>query len=320
MTLEPDPNSMLSEAKPPDVSVVILTYNTQDLALDCIESVVNASDGLNVEIIVTDNGSTDGTVEAIRQKFPNVVLIENKKNLGFSGGNNRGIEVSRGRHILVLNPDTIVRKEALKLTMEYADSHPECGMVGCRVLNPDGTVQKSWFAEWTLFQAIWEAFGLQLIAPLSRIDGRLTFSRLVPDHPVAVDRLLGCFMWMRREAVDKVGLFDERFFLYCEEEDLCRRIRDHGLQVHFYPTPEIAHLGGQTTRDINDFSRVQTNISKALWMKKYRRSGALFAFRVIWSLALILRVLLRMPFAVGSRYFRQVVSGEWMSIGAIWRA
>jgi len=310
---------MTPEGKDPDISVVILTYNTRDLSLNCLESVTKASDGLDVEIIVTDNGSIDGSVEAIRQKFPNVVLIENKKNLGFSGGNNRGIEISRGRHILVLNPDTIVRKEALKLTMEYADSHPECGMVGCRVLNPDGTVQKSWYAEWTLFHAMWEAFGLQVIAPLSRIDGKLTASKAIPHRPVAVDRLLGCFMWMRRDVLDKIGAFDERFFLYCEEEDMCRRIRDHGMQVHYYPVPEIVHLGGQTTRDISDFARVQTNISKSLWIKKYRTHGGVFAFRLIWSLALIVRVLIRMPFAVQSRYYRQVMSGEWRSIGAIWR-
>jgi GT2 family glycosyltransferase len=312
-------------SKPPvrqgaqDLSVVILTYNTRDLALDCIDSVVRASEGIDVEVIVTDNGSIDGTLTAIRDRFPNVIIVENKENLGFSGGNNRGIEISTGRHILVLNPDTIVHKDALKLTMEYVEQHPECGMVGCRVIRPDGTVQKSWYAEWSLFQAIWEGLGLQVIMPISRIDGKLVLSKRAPNRAVCADRILGCFMWMPRKVIEKVGLFDERFFLYCEEEDICRRIRNQGLEVIYNPEPEIVHLGGQTTKDITDFSRIQSNISKVLWMKKHRGAGAVLAFRLIWSAALILRVVVRAPLATRSQYFRQVVKGEWKSIGAIWR-
>jgi GT2 family glycosyltransferase len=308
-----------SGGKQPDLSVVILTYNTCDLALNCIDSVIKASEELDVEIIVSDNGSTDGTLKAIRDRFPNVIIIENKENLGFSGGNNRGIVISTGRHILVLNPDTVVREDALKMTMEYVENHPECGMVGCRVLHPDGRVQRSWFSEWSLFQTVWEGLGLQVVMPINRIDGKLVFSGRPPDRAVRVDRILGCFMWMPRKVVDKVGLFDERFFLYCEEEDMCRRIRHQGLEVLYYPEAEIVHLGGQTTRNITDFSRIQANISKVLWMKKHRGAGAVLAFRLIWSAALILRVVLRAPLALGSQYYKQVVKGEWRSIGGIWR-
>ena len=319
MTTEQERTQAEVIGKSPDLSVVILTYNTRELALNCIDSVIKASEGLDVEIIATDNGSTDGTLEAIRDRFPNVIIVENKENLGFSGGNNRGIAVGTGRYILVLNPDTVVHKDALKLTMEYAEAHPECGMVGCRVLHPNGTVQKSWFAEWSLFQAAWEALGLQVVMPLSRIDGKLKFSGKAPGQAVPVDRILGCFMWMSRKVIETVGMFDERFFLYCEEEDMCRRIRDHGLEVHYFPGAEIVHLGGQTTYNISDFSRIQTNISKVLWMKKYRGPASVLAFRLIWSMALILRVIFRAPLALGSRYYRQVVKGEWRSIRAIWR-
>ena len=277
-----------------DLSIVILTYNIRDMALECLESVKQASEGLHAEIIVSDNGSTDGTQEVIRQRFPEFILIENRENLGYAAGNNRGIAASTGKHILILNPDTIVHKDALRLTLRYMENHPECGIVGCKVLNPDRTVQLSWFPEWSLRYAAWVGFGLYKLVPLNRIDGRWMMSRKPPNRPVAVDRLLGCFLWIRREVIERVGMFDEDFFLYGEEEDLCRRIRDQGWEVHYYPEPHIVHIGGQSTKLVAERARIEANVSKVRWIKKHRGAMAVLAFRVIWSMALAIRILLRL--------------------------
>ena len=302
-----------------NLSVVILTYNIREMALECLESVRKASEGLQVEIIVSDNGSSDGTQEAIRQRFPEVILVENQENLGYATGNNRGITASSGRYVLILNPDTVVQKGALRLILQYMENHPECGMVGCRVLNQDGTVQQSCFPEWSLGYAAWIAFGLQILFPMNRINGKLTWSRKPPEQPVVVDRLLGCFLWIRREVVEQVGRFDEDFFLYGEEEDLCRRVRDKDWEVHYYPEPQIIHYGGQSTQLVAERARIESNVSKVRWMKKHRSPEAVFVFRLIWSMALLIRILLRSRAVLFSRYHKTVFIAEAKSLVRIWR-
>ena len=302
----------------PDLSVVILTYNVRDMVLDCVDSVMQASDGLGVEIIVSDNCSMDGTVDAVRQRYPDIVMIENKENRGYAAGNNRGIEVSHGRHVLILNPDTIVDKDALRMTLDYAESHPECGVVGCRVLNRDGSVQQSWFAKWSLLQALWNGLGLHGVAPMVRIDGQRKFSGEPPDRAVQIDRLLGCFLWMRRDVINRVGMFDEDFFLYGEEEDLCQRVRDAGLEVHYYPGANIVHYGGQSTKHVKEWARVEANVSKVIWMKKHRGAMVVLVFRTMWSFFLLLRVLLRLPLWFAGRYHRNIINAEIKSVGRIW--
>jgi GT2 family glycosyltransferase len=312
---------MLSESPQPvipDVSVIILTYNVRELALDCVESVKKASEGLGVEIIVSDNHSSDGTVEAVRQKYPDVVVVENNENRGFSAGNNRGIDVSRGKHLLILNPDTVVDRDALTLTYEFAENHPECGVVGCKVLNPDGTVQQSWFGHWSLFYAFWIGVGLQQVLPVNHINGRWTFSTKTPEGPVRVGRLLGCFLWMKREVVDRVGMFDESFFLYGEEDDLSRRIRDYGFEVCYYPGAQIVHLGGRSTRNVTELSRIQANISKMRFVKKHWGWWGRVVFLVWWTAALLVRVMVRLPLSVFSPYQGKIGRAEWKSIGGIW--
>lgn len=307
------------EKRNPDLSIVILTYNIREMALECLESVRKVSEGLKVEIIVSDNGSNDGVQEAIRQKFPEVILVENSENLGYASGNNRGIQVSNGRYVLILNPDTVVDKDTFKLTLQYMENNPKCGIVGCRVLNQDGTVQQSWFPEWSLRYAAWIAFGLQILFPINRINGRLTLSRKSPKQPVIVDRILGCFLWIRRKVIEQVGMFDEEFFLYGEEEDLCRRIRDKGWEVHYYPQPKIIHYGGQSTRLVAERARIESNVSKLRWMKKHRSSMAVFVFRLIWSGALLIRILLRLRAVFFSQYHKTIFVAEAKTLLRIWK-
>jgi GT2 family glycosyltransferase len=281
---------------------VVLTYNIKDMALDCIESVQQAAQGIRVEIIVSDNGSSDGTQEEILKRFPEVVLVDNRNNLGYAAGNNRGVEVSRGRQVLILNPDTLVDEDTLRLCMEYMDNHPKCGVMGCRVLNRDGSVQPSWFPKWSLFHAFWAGLGLNYLFPYNRIDGKLRFFPKEPQSPVVVDRVLGCFFWIRREVLDRIGMFDEEFFLYGEEEDYCQRVRDVGMETHYFPGVNIVHFGGQSTRKIAIQARVEANASKARFMKKHRGWLGSLAFRVVWSTALVLRLIVRIPLLVVSRF------------------
>jgi len=297
---------------------VVLTYNIREMTLECLESVRKASEGLQVEIIISDNGSSDGLQEVIRQRFPEVIFIENGENLGYAAGNNRGIQVSSGRYVLILNPDTVVEKDTLKLTLQYMENHPECGVVGCRVLNTDGTVQQSWFPQWSLFRAIWVGFGLLRILPLNRINGRWTISRKAPDSPVVVDRILGCYLWIRWEVIQQVGVFDEDFFLYGEEEDLCRRVRDKGWEVHYYPEPQIIHYGGQSTRLIAKQARIESNICKVRWMKKHCKVFEIQAFRLIWSVSLLLRSLVMLPLSIINKGYRDTMEAELKSIIRLW--
>ncbi len=307
-----------AKREPPELSVVVLTYNVKDMALDCIESVKRAAQGDRAEIIVSDNYSSDGTREEILKRFPEVILIENRENRGYAAGNNRGIEVSRGRQVLILNPDTIVDRNAFQRISEYMERHPKCGVLGCLVVNPDGSVQRSWFPKWSLFQAFWEGFGLSFILPYNRIDGTFRFFPKAPQSPVVVDRVLGCFLWIRREVLDKLGMFDERFFLYGEEEDYCQRVRDIGMETHYFPGAELVHFGGQSTRQLAVRARLEANVSKARFMKKHRGWLGLLLFRVVWSVALVLRVIIRIPLMAVSRYHWNAWVAELQSLFRIW--
>ncbi len=302
----------------PDLSVVVLTYNVKEMALECIESVQRAAQGLRVEIIVSDNCSTDGTQEEILTRFPEVILIANRENRGYAAGNNRGIEACKGRQVLILNPDTIVDGNAFQRISEYMEHHPKCGVLGCRVVHQDGSVQRSWFPKWSVFLAVWAGVGWDFLMPYNRIDGTFRFFHKEPQAPAVVDRVLGCFLWIRREVLDQVGMFDERFFLYGEEEDYCQRVRDMGMETHYFPGAEIVHFGGQSTRQLAVRARLEANVSKAQFMKKHRRWLGLLAFRVVWSAALLLRLIIRIPLMVVSRFHRNAWVAELRSLFRIW--
>lgn len=216
------------------VTVIIPSYNTKRLLKQCLKSLNS-----KLEIIVVDNDSSDGSVEMVTKEFPKVKLIKNKANLGFGAANNQGMKLAKGKYFLLLNSDTIVRDNASLKMAEFMDKHPEVGVVGCKLLNIDGTPQPSAGPFPSLGVVAVMLFAEHWLGDLVRTSFKQTKK---------VDWVMGAALMVRSEVVKKVGLMDEGIFMYMDEVEWCYRIKKAGHKVVFYPNARIIHLGGGSSQ------------------------------------------------------------------------
>lgn len=217
-----------------DLSVIILNYNTKDLLKACLKSVFGSHTSFNFEILVSDNGSKDGSVEMVREQFPEVKLFENNANLGFSKGNNLALKQAAGKYCLLLNSDTEVRSNTFDLSIRYMNLHPDVGAIGCKVLLPNGELDKACRRKFpNPANAFLRLFGLRKFSDYN-INTPI-------DQEVEVDAVMGAYLLVRKSVMDQVGLLDEDFFMYGEDLDWCLRIKGAGHKVMYYPDAEITH-------------------------------------------------------------------------------
>jgi len=220
-----------------DVSVVVVTFNSAPWIERCLESV------RGYETIVVDNGSTDGTVALVRERFPEAHVIE-QENLGMGGGNNAGMRLASARYFLLLNADAWVLGDGVEQLARFADQHPDAAVVGPKLLNEDGSLQRSARAFPTLWRLSTEYLFLRKLAPRSRALNTFYEGGFDHDEAREVDWLFGACLLVRRDAADEVGLFDEDFFMFSEETDWLYRFHQAGWSVYFYPGAEVVHVGG----------------------------------------------------------------------------
>jgi GT2 family glycosyltransferase len=223
------------------VSVVVVTFN----ALPWIERALESVRGH--ETIVVDHGSTDGTLELVRERFPEARLIE-QENKGLGAGSNAGMRVASGAYFLLLNSDAWALDDAVERLAAFADEHPEAAVVGPRLLNPDGSLQPSVRGFPSVWRLATEYLFLRKLAPRSRALNSFYGAGFDHDEVREAEFLMGACLLVRREAADTVGLFDEDFFMFSEETDWCYRFRQAGWQVLFTPEAEFVHVGGATTK------------------------------------------------------------------------
>jgi GT2 family glycosyltransferase len=224
-----------------DVSVVVVTYN----ALPWVERALDSVRGH--ETIVVDHGSSDGTLELVRERFPDARLIQ-QENKGLGGGSNAGMRVASGDYFLLLNSDAWAIDHAVERLVAFAEEHPEAAVVGPRLLNPDGSLQRSVRGDPTLWRLATEYFFLRKLAPRTRALNAFYGAAFAHDEVREAEFVMGSVMLVRREAADTVGLFDEDFFMFSEETDWLYRFRQAGWKVFFTPEAEFVHVGGATTR------------------------------------------------------------------------
>ncbi len=234
-----------------DLSVCIVSWNTREYLRQCLGSIYNSTNRMDYEVLVVDNGSTDGSVEMVRREFPAVRLFVNSRNEGFAAGANRAIRESIGRHILLLNSDTVVLPYAFQEMVDFLDADPEVGIVGCKLLNVDGTVQLSHRRFPTLTWNYARTIAVsKLFHHVRPIRGLLqpVLHGYQPDGPRAVDWVSGACLMSRREVFDRIGYLDETFFMFCEEIDWCRRATVAGWKVYYLPSARVIHYGGQSSK------------------------------------------------------------------------
>ncbi|MFC1466087.1 MAG: glycosyltransferase family 2 protein [Candidatus Brachytrichaceae bacterium NZ_4S206] len=236
-----------NEHTPVEISITLVNWNTKDVLLDCLQSIVDNPPSHPYDIWLVDNGSVDGSAQAVRERFPQVQLIANSQKQPFSVANNRIIQLSTGRYIVYQNVDTIVHPGLYDKVYEYLETHPDVGAVGPRTLNKDGTLQRScWRGVPGLESALIESFYLWKWLP--RFASRKEVNLSEHHDPLVVDHLLGSFIAVPRRVIEDVGMLDESYPLYFLETEWCIRIQQGGYKIVYLPEAEITHLGQQTQR------------------------------------------------------------------------
>ncbi len=275
-----------------DLSICIVTHRAKALLRTCLQSIYENTRTLCFEIIVVDNNSQDGTVEMVRGDFPNVQLIVNDYNAGFTRPNNQALKVSRGRYALLLNNDTFVLPNALDRLVQFMDAHPEVGICTPKVLNRDGTLQKqcrrSFATPWDL---ICYFSRLSALFPKSPLFARYLVTYRDENSPHGVDAVSGSCMLIRRQAMDHIGLLDERFFAYQEDTDYCFRANKAGWQTFYYPEAQVIHYASQGGSRADPYRSIfEWHKSYWLYYRKNLASRYFFLFNWFYYLLMALKL------------------------------
>lgn len=272
------------------LSVIIVNYNVEHFLEQCLHSVRKASKNLSVEIFVVDNNSVDGSLAMIRNKFPEVKLIANKQNTGFSRANNQAMRIAQGEYILLLNPDTVVEETTFDKVVAFMDTHPDAGGLGVQMIDGKGNfLPESKRGLPTPAVAFYKIFGLSKIFPKSKTFGRYHLGYLDKNQTHEVEILSGAFMLMRKAALDKVGLLDEDFFMYGEDIDLSYRIILGGYRNYYFHDTRIIHYKGESTKKSSVNYVFVFYRAMAIFARKHfsAQNARLFSFLI--NLAIYLR-------------------------------
>lgn len=276
-----------------DLSVVIVNYNVKAFLEQCLIAIERARGGLDIEVFVVDNASVDGSQSMVRKRFPQVRLIENTANVGFSRANNQALKLAQGKYVLLLNPDTLIQEDTLTVLKKFLDERPDVGGVGCKLLNPDGSFQiasrRSFPTPWVAFcRIVW----LSRIFPGSRLFGQYNVTYLDPDREAEVDVLSGSLMMLRKSALDQIGYFDEDYFMYGEDIDLCYRIKKAGWKIFYTPATKAIHYKGESTKK-GEFTVISTFYSTMLvFIGKHFGGRYSFLLRVLLTLGIYIRAVI----------------------------
>ena len=281
-----------------DLSICIVNWNVKDLLKACLGSIYTNTKDISFEVIVVDNNSSDESVRMIKSDFRQVKLIENKTNAGFTKANNQAIKIAQGRNIMLLNPDTEVIDNALNRMVRFLDGRRDCGALGCKLLNTDGSLQRSCRTFPTLEVMLYSALFLDSLFPKSRLFGKYFMTWWDFNETREVDQPMGSALMVKKEVLDKVGLFDENIFIWFDEVDLCYRIKKAEFKIFFIPEVQIKHHLSQSFKQWKSVSQILNGAftwrkSRNYFFKKHKGMLsvlALWAFDFL-QVAIIIAVL-----------------------------
>ncbi|HSW56702.1 MAG TPA: glycosyltransferase family 2 protein [Ignavibacteriaceae bacterium] len=285
-----------------ELSIIIINYNSKQVLLNCLHSLLQSPTNISSEIFVIDNASTE-SIKDVEQQFPEIVFIFNEKNIGFAAANNIGIKESKGRYILLLNPDTIVNDDSFPPMIQYLEKHDDVGIVGCKIFNADGEIERSTHSFPSLLKEFVHAnefikniigYDSWIAGPLKKIFRAKSLESYWDHNSIKeVDHVTGACMMVKREAIDKVGLLDEAFFLYNEEVEWSLRMKQAGYKSVFVPDSSIIHLFGYSTKQ-----GVQKQTINKLLVERYRGMFYFFQKHYIFIRLLMLRIIVLQGFCL----------------------
>ena len=276
---------MTQEFNKPDVSIVFTNWNVRDLLRDCLRSVYEKTKDLTYEIIVVDDGSTDGSVEMLRREFPEVKLVINERNLGVAKSYNRGVAVTSGRFIQMLNTDMVLINNAIKILMDFLENHPEAAACAGKLRNRDMSPQISYGSFPSFTQALVDVLFIKELLPFLPVPSLGVSPDDSITEPIEVEYLSGADMMIRREVIEKIGFFDELYTSYCEETDFCYRIlHKTNWKLFFVPAAEIVHFGGMSFQHVREYQLQLLYSSYNKFFKKHH--GVLYSVATRWLYAL----------------------------------
>lgn len=265
----------------PDLSVIIVNYNGGEWLSQTITSLFQGTNNLSFETILVDNASVDSSISQIKRRFPEVRVLENPENFGFAKANNKAIPMSQGRYILLLNPDTVVKPGAVETIVCFMDHHPHIGICGPKIMLPDGKLDAPCRRSFkTPATYLYKTLGLSRLFPNSKRFGKYYLSYINENATHEVDAVIGAFLMIRRETVEQIGLLDERFFMYCEDEDWCFRAKNAGWKVYYNPQAQIIHYKGASSKKSK--VRMIFEWHKALYLFHEKNLTKSYPFIVNW--------------------------------------
>jgi hypothetical protein len=275
------------------ISIIIVSWNTIRFLEDCLASIMANPPASPFEIWVVDNASTDESPRMVREKFPQVHLVENRENVGFARGNNQAIQQCTGNYILLLNPDTLVESGALQVLIDFLDKHPEAGAAGTRILKPDGSLQISSHPRVTLTRELWRLLYLDALSSYAMYP----LAKWETNQPQEVDVVAGACLLLRKDVLEQVGFLDEDYFMYSEEVDLCYRIQHAGWRIYWVPQAVVVHFGGQSTQQVPTEMFLHLYHSNIKYFRKHHGWSAAQIYKLILRIAAFTRLILA-PFVL----------------------
>lgn len=293
------------------VSVVIVSWNAREYLAGCLDSLAASACRYPTEVIVVDNASSDGSAEMVTTRYPEVRLIQTGANLGFAKANNIGIRASRGEYLALINSDVKVLPECLTRLVDYLDGHPQVGMAGPRVIGGDGKLQRSCRGFPTVWNMLCRTLTLDVLFKRVAAFNGYFLHHWPQESEAPVDILSGCFWTIRRQALDRVGLLDEAFFMYGEDMDWCKRFWLNGWNLMFVPAAEAIHYGGASSSNSPIRFYIERHRADLRYWKKHHSFPAVLAFFAITFLHMVLRAL---GYVAGGVVSRAKADSAWYKV------
>lgn len=285
-----------------DLSIIIVSWNTKDLVRDCLNSIKKSTHSTSYEIFLVDNNSSDGTAEMVKGEFKDVKLIANKTNNGFAKANNQAIEISDSKYIILLNPDTIVKDNALDEMVKYLDHHEDVGVLGCKLLNPDGTLQESCrrFPNLSTYSTI--LLKLHTLFPNKKCLTEYFMKEMNYNTINEVDQVMGAALMYRTDVLGTKSCLDEDYWIWFEEVDFCYNVKRNGYKVVYIPNAEIIHYKAQSFNQLLKVKQQKVfNKSLLLYFKKNGRKSDVLILRLLFPISILLSFVLQLGKAIKKR-------------------